>query len=84
MADGGKAEKTRVTRPSALLALLLALALALLPGCETLNDALVRRSFQDSGLSRGVDRQIREGLEKRKAQPAGLPPRAAPAFLDQG
>ena len=64
--------------------LVLALVL-LLPGCEALNDALVRHSFKDTGLSRSVDRQIREGLERRMVAPkAKIQPRPAPAFLDQG
>lgn len=63
----------------------LLVTLMLLPGCEALNDALVRQSFKDSGLSSGVYYQIREGLEKRKlVPPAKAPPRPAPAFQDQG
>ena len=80
MAHGGKNESARVKRLSPLL-----LTLVLLQGCEALNDALVRQSLQDSGLSRSVDYQIREGLERRKvAPPVKVPPGPAPAFLDQG
>ena len=64
--------------------LLVALALLLLSGCETLNDTLVRQWFKDSGLSHKVKDQIREGLERRKSAPVNIPARPAPAFLDQG
>jgi hypothetical protein len=67
-----------------LAPLLLALVLALLSGCEGLNDALVRQWFKDSGLSRKVNEQIREGLERRKARPKDIPRTPAPDFLDQG
>ena len=61
------------------------LALVLLSGCDTLNDAVVRQLFRDPGLSRKVNYQIREGLEKRKAAPQpNVPLRPAPDFLDQG
>ena len=60
------------------------LALVLLSGCETLNDAFVRRWFKDPSLSRRVNSQIREGLEKRKGAAPGTVPRPAPAFMDQG
>jgi len=64
---------------------LLLLALALLPGCETLNDAVVRHYFKDPGLSRRTSHQIREGLERREqAPPAKGPGTPAPAFLDIG
>jgi hypothetical protein len=83
MAHGGKAENAGVKRLSSL-ALLLS-ALAFLSGCETLNDALVRQSLKDRGLSHRLDFQIREGLEKRMAAPpVNAPRRPAPAFLDQG
>lgn len=77
MAHGGKNERSRVKLAP------LWLVLALLTGCETLNDALVRHSFEDWGLSRNVGRQIREGLEKRKEAPPA-PAAPPPAFLDQG
>lgn len=81
MEHGGKNESARVKRLSPWLLL----ALALLPGCEALNGALVRQSLKQWGLSRRLDSQIREGLEKRMtAPPAKTPTRPAPAFLDQG
>jgi hypothetical protein len=80
MAPGGKAENGGVMRFG-----LLSLALALLSGCETLNDAVVRQWFRDSGLSRRISNQIREGLEIREdAPPATLPAIPAPPFLDEG
>jgi hypothetical protein len=61
------------------------LALPLLAGCAALNDSLVHFWFQDRGLSHRVDRQIREGLEKRLSAPGKAPAQLpAPAFLDQG
>ena len=61
------------------------LALVLLSGCEAVNEVLVRQLFKDSGLSRKVNYQIREGLEKRKgAPPANGHKGPAPAFMDQG
>jgi hypothetical protein len=63
----------------------LLLALPLLAGCATLNDALVRGWYQDLNLGDRVNSQIREGLEKRRSAPVkALPQRSAPAFLDQG
>jgi len=63
----------------------LLLALALLGGCETINEALVRQLHKEPGLSGRVSRQIREGLEKRTtAAPGRAPKRQAPAFMDQG
>jgi hypothetical protein len=56
----------------------------ILPGC-TLSDALVRYSFEDPTFSSYTFDQIRGGMEKRSAAPAAKePPKAAPAFLDQG
>ena len=61
------------------------LTLLLLSGCESLNDAVVRRWFEDPALSRRVGHQIKDGLERREATPAARPPAVpAPAFLDQG
>ena len=60
-------------------------ALALLSGCEGLNETLVRQLFRDSGLSNRVYYQIREGLERREAAPpARLPQNPAGDFPDQG
>jgi hypothetical protein len=79
MARGGKAEKGEVR---SLLALLL--ALPLLSGCETINEALVRQIHKEPGLSRRMNNQIREGLERRKAAPPGtVPRRTAPGNMDQ-
>ena len=67
-----------------LLRLLLPL-LALLAGCETVNDTFVRRWLMDTGTSRRANRQIRKGLEKREsAPPVSLPASPAPAFMDEG
>jgi len=71
--------KLRLKRCHLLLA-----ALLLLSGCETLNDALVRQWFKDSGLSHKVKDQIWEGLERRESAPVQRPATPAPAFLDQG
>ena len=60
-------------------------ALLWLPGCASLNDTLVRMRFYDSGFSRGVHRQIRDGLDRREGRPPlSLQQMPAPAFLDQG
>jgi hypothetical protein len=65
-----------------LMALLL--ALPLLSGCQTINEALVRQIHKEPGLSRRMNTQIREGLEKRKAAPPGsIPRRTAPGNMDQ-
>lgn len=65
--------------------LLLLSALVVLPGCESLNETLVRQMFIDHGVSREVSEQIKEGLKRRqKAPPAELPRKDAPPFLDQG
>jgi hypothetical protein len=67
------------------LAVLLAQSAVLLSGCESVNDALVRRWLMEPGLSRRVNSQIREGLERRNAAPSGRAPRTpAPEFLDEG
>ncbi len=63
----------------------LLLGLVFLPGCESLNEALVRQMFTDRSVSRKVSDQIREGLERRQKLPqADAPGKPAPAFLDQG
>ena len=63
----------------------LLLALPLLAGCADLNDALVRRWFEDRDLGNRVNSQIREGLQRRMSAPVPLlPKREAPPFLDQG
>jgi hypothetical protein len=62
----------------------LLLALLFLPGCETLNDAMIRHMLKEPGLSGAVRAQIREGLQKREKAPAATPQQAAPPFLDQG
>lgn len=65
-----------------MLALLL--ALPLLSGCETINEALVRQIHKEPGLSRRINNQIREGLERKKAAPPGsIPKRTAPGNMDQ-
>ncbi len=65
--------------------LLLLSALVVLPGCESLNETLVRQMFIDRGVSREVSDQIKEGLKRReKTPPAELPRQAAPPFLDLG
>ena len=80
MARGGKKEKECVTRFRPLL-----LALVFFSGCESLNEAVVRQMFRDPGLSRRMNYQIREGLEKRNKLPPGdIPNKPAPIFLDQG
>jgi hypothetical protein len=64
---------------------LLLLALALLSGCETLNDTLVRETHKDWGINRRARAQIWKGLERRKeAPPQRAPTEPAPAFMDQG
>jgi len=66
------------------LALLLP-ALLLIAGCESLNEAFVRQMYTDHGISRRIEEQIREGLEKRKRLPAtNIPASPAPSFFDQG
>lgn len=63
----------------------LLLALLFLPGCETLNDAVVRHMLKEPGLSGEVRDQIRKGLEKREqAPPAVRPQEPPPPFMDQG
>ncbi|HJV66015.1 MAG TPA: hypothetical protein VJ550_09790 [Geomonas sp.] len=60
-------------------------ALALLAGCESLNNAIVRSWHMDSGISRQTNRQIRKGLERREtAPPVTAPAATAPPFLDEG
>jgi hypothetical protein len=64
---------------------LLLLALALLSGCETINDAVVRQWHKDAGLSRRVEHQIKEGLERRETKPPPTgPTMPAPEFMDEG
>jgi hypothetical protein len=64
---------------------LLLLPLLLLSGCQTVNDAFVRRWLMEPGLSRRLNSQIREGLQRRNAAaPARIPGRPAPEFIDQG
>jgi predicted secreted Zn-dependent protease len=64
---------------------LLLLALVLLCGCESINDAFVRRAYQEWGVSRRTRAQIWKGLERRKDAPPQTGPRVpAPAFMDQG
>ncbi|MBU5613057.1 hypothetical protein [Geomonas azotofigens] len=60
------------------------LALLLLPGCETLNDAMIRHMLKEPGLSGKISDQIRDGLERREKAPSATVPEAAPPFLDQG
>lgn len=61
------------------------LALPLMTGCAALNDSLVHIWYRDRGLSNRVNRQIREGLERRLSAPEQeLPKIPAPAFQDQG
>jgi hypothetical protein len=79
VAHGGEKEKGGVRRLGWLL-----LALLLLTGCEALNDALVRQSLKDGGLSSSVNRRIRQRLERNLAVPESRPKTPAPAFLDQG
>ena len=63
----------------------LLLAVALLCGCETINDAVVRQWHKDSGLGRKVRNQIEEGLERRRAAPPAVQPAfPAPPYMDQG
>lgn len=63
----------------------LLLALLSLPGCETLNDLIVRQMLKEPGVSGKVRDQIREGLEKReKAPPTERPQQPPPPFMDQG
>ena len=60
-------------------------ALMLLSGCESLNGAFVRHMFKDQGLSRQMNKQIREGLERReKLPPAHAPEKLAPSSMDRG
>ncbi|HJV37084.1 hypothetical protein [Geomonas sp.] len=59
--------------------------LALLAGCESLNDAIVRNWHMDTGISRRTNRQIKEGLERREGTPpVTAPATTAPPFLDEG
>lgn len=64
---------------------LLLIALLFLPGCETLNEAMVRHMMKEPGVSGEVLDQIREGLQRRERLPPekreSLP---ASPFLDQG
>lgn len=62
----------------------LLLALLLLPGCETLNDLIVRQMLKEPGVSGKVRDQIREGLEKREKAPTVRPQQPPPPFMDQG
>ena len=68
-------------RPSKLLLI----ALLFLPGCETLNEAMVRHMMKEPGVSGEVLDQIRDGLQRREQVPPAkgesLP---ASPFLDQG
>lgn len=68
-------------RPSNLLLL----ALLFLPGCETLNEAMVRHMMKEPGMSGEVLDQIRNGLQRRERVPPeqreSVP---ASPFLDQG
>ena len=73
----------RRPNPKRLMPALL-LPLLLLAGCEALNDALVRWSFKDGGISDKVNEQIREGLERKLGTPENRPHETAPPFLDQG
>ncbi|MBJ6723092.1 hypothetical protein [Geomesophilobacter sediminis] len=63
------------------------LAAALLAGCESVQDSLVRQYFLDQGMSDQYGTYIREELERKMAAPppANLAPRRiAPQSLDQG
>jgi len=61
------------------------LAPLLMAGCAALNDSLVHIRFQDRSVSNRVNRQIREGLERRLSAPERASPKIpAPAFQDQG
>lgn len=63
----------------------LLIAMALLSGCEPLNDALVRQWHKDSGLGRRVRNQINEGLDRRRTAPPKVGPAfPAPPSLNQG
>ncbi|WP_224983063.1 hypothetical protein [Geomonas agri] len=66
------------------LRMLLLLPTLLLPGCETLNDAMIRHMLKEPGLSGKISDQIRDGLERREKAPSATIPEAAPPFLDQG
>lgn len=56
-----------------------------LAGCASVNDAIVRRWFQDTGYGDQVNSQIRRGLERRMSAPQRVVPKeASPEFLDQG
>lgn len=80
MAGSGEEEKGCVKGKPLLLC-----AIALLAGCESLNETLVRQMFIDHGVSREVGDQIRKGLERRQKAPAAERPREpAPPFLDLG
>lgn len=59
--------------------------LLFLPGCETLNDAMVRHMLKEPGMSGKLSDQIREGLQRRETTPPVTAPQEAPSpFLDQG
>ena len=61
------------------------LAFPLMAGCAALNDSLVHIWYQDRSLGNRVNRQIREGLERRMSEPEKVLPKIpAPAFQDQG
>ncbi|MBU5636600.1 hypothetical protein KOM00_07605 [Geomonas sp. Red69] len=63
----------------------LLLMLLFLPGCETLNDAMIRYTLKEPGLSGRISDQIREGLKKREqAPPTARPQETPPPFMDQG
>lgn len=66
------------------LRMLLLLPALLLPGCETLNDAMIRHMLKEPGMSGRIGDQIRGGLERREKAPPATVPEAAPPFLDQG
>lgn len=62
----------------------LLLALFLLSGCETVNATLVRQMHREWGLSRRINDQIREGLERRMEAPGPVQMKPVPPFMDQG
>ncbi|MBJ6750685.1 hypothetical protein [Geomonas anaerohicana] len=66
------------------LRMLLLLPALLLPGCETLNDAMVRHMLKEPGMSGRISDQIRDGLQRREKAPPATVPEAPPPFLDQG
>ncbi|WP_239026949.1 hypothetical protein [Geomonas oryzisoli] len=64
---------------------LLPLMLLFLSGCETLNDAMIRFTLKEPGLSGRISDQIREGLQRReKKPPMAAPQETPPPFMDQG